>query len=206
MSSLDVRIGSSPSSGFLKLHPWESDLGGLGGNSFVSFLIDVRFSWSTQKWVDFQCEVCVKRDEMWLAWQSLPGYSSGLGTQKSASDARGGMGGAFGDLGCRLHRLFTAAHAACEQVSSASEVVKNRCFTRGMRQGGVRGCQGASGGQLGALQLQNSDNKRTTLRYSVGGGKVGLGLFDVVAFRVSFSMVLSNELQIFCMRLVNGAE
>ena len=44
MSSLDVRIGSSPSSGFLKLHPWESDLGGLGGNSFVSFLIDVRFS------------------------------------------------------------------------------------------------------------------------------------------------------------------
>ena len=30
-SSLDVRIGSSPSSGFLKLLPWEGDSGGLGG-------------------------------------------------------------------------------------------------------------------------------------------------------------------------------
>ena len=44
-SSLDVRIGSSPSSGFLEFGPWESDSGGLGGNSIVIFLIDVRFSW-----------------------------------------------------------------------------------------------------------------------------------------------------------------
>ena len=49
--------------------------------------------------VDFQCGVCVKRDEMGLAWQNLPGYSSGLGTHRSASDARGGWGGAFGDVG-----------------------------------------------------------------------------------------------------------
>ena len=49
--------------------------------------------------VDFQCGGCVKRDEMGLAWQTLPGYSSGLGTHRSASDARGGGGGALGDLG-----------------------------------------------------------------------------------------------------------
>ena len=44
-SSLDVRIGSSPSTGFLKFLPWESDSGCFGGNSIVRFLIDVRFSW-----------------------------------------------------------------------------------------------------------------------------------------------------------------
>ena len=36
-SSLDVRIGSSLSSGFLKLLPWEGDSGGLGGFSILIF-------------------------------------------------------------------------------------------------------------------------------------------------------------------------
>ena len=44
--------------------------------------------------VEIQCGVCDKRDEMGLAWQSLPGSRSGLGTLRSASDA-GGVGGAL---------------------------------------------------------------------------------------------------------------
>ena len=61
-SSLDVRIGSSPSSGFLKFLPWESDSGGLGGFSFVIFLIDVRFSWEyTENGGNSVWGVCQKR-------------------------------------------------------------------------------------------------------------------------------------------------
>ena len=81
-SSLDVRIGSSPSSGFLKFLSWEGDSCGLGGCSIVIFLIDVRFSWDEIFFVEIQCGVCVKRDEMGLAWQSLPGSRSGLGTHR----------------------------------------------------------------------------------------------------------------------------
>ena len=77
----------------------ESDSGGLGGFSIVIFLIDVRLSWSRQKMVEIQCGVCVKRDEMGLAWQSLPGHRSGLGTQRSASDARGAWGALWVVLG-----------------------------------------------------------------------------------------------------------
>ena len=36
---------------------------------------------------------------MGLAWQKLPGRSTGLGTHRTAYDARGGMGGALGVLG-----------------------------------------------------------------------------------------------------------
>ena len=61
-SALDVRIGSSPSSGFLKFLPWESDSGGLGGFSFVIFLIDVRFSWEyTENGGNSVWGVCQKR-------------------------------------------------------------------------------------------------------------------------------------------------
>ena len=64
--------------------------------------------------VEIQCGVCDKRDEMGLAWQSLPGHSSGLGTQRSASDAVGAWGALWVVFGCRLRRSFTAVHAACE--------------------------------------------------------------------------------------------
>ena len=38
----------------------------------------------------------------------------------------GGHGWRFGCFGCRLRRSFTASHAACEQVSGASESRGNR--------------------------------------------------------------------------------
>ena len=61
-SSLDVRIGSSLSSGFLKLLPWEGDSGGLGGFPFLIFLIDVQFSWEYTESGGFSVwGVCQKR-------------------------------------------------------------------------------------------------------------------------------------------------
>jgi hypothetical protein len=131
-SSLDVRIGSSPSSGFLKLLPCESDSGGLGGFSFVIFLIDVRFSsWYTEM-VEIQCGVCDKRDEMGLAWQSLPGSRSGLGTHRSASDAGGGRGGAFGDLGvgyagCSQRHMRSVNESAAAVRSCGIDVLRVEC-------------------------------------------------------------------------------
>jgi len=49
--------------------------------------------------VEIQCGVRDKRDEMGLAWQKLPGCRSGLGTQRSASDARGAWGALWVVLG-----------------------------------------------------------------------------------------------------------
>ena len=82
--------------------------------------------------VEIQCGVCVKRDEMGLAWQSLPGHRSGLGTQRSASDARGRRGGAFGDLGvgytgCSQRHMRSVNESAAAVRSCGIDVLRVEC-------------------------------------------------------------------------------
>ena len=96
------------------------------------FLIDVRFRWDEIFGQGIQCGGCVKRDEMGLAWQKLPGYRSGLGTQRSAFDAMGGMGGAFGDLGVgyagRSQRCMRGVNRSAARVRSCGiDVLRVGC-------------------------------------------------------------------------------
>lgn len=72
--------------------------------------------------VEIQCGRCDKRDEMGLAWLKLPWHRSGFGTQRSGSDARGGVGGALG--------VLSVGYAGCSQrsmrrVNSVSAAVRS---------------------------------------------------------------------------------
>ena len=81
---------------------------------------------------------------MGLAWQKLPGRSTGLGTHRTAYDARGGMGGALGVLGVgyagRSQRRMRRVNRSAARLSRGGigdlrvECVKLKV------QGGVRTC------------------------------------------------------------------
>ena len=77
--------------------------------------------------VEIQCGGCVKRDEMGLAWQSLSGCRSGLGTHKGAS------GGCFwrflgvGYTGCSQRHMRSVNESAAAVRSCGIDVLRVEC-------------------------------------------------------------------------------